>query len=158
MKPLTDSQTLLIEKHALSQHRRVSQSTSKLFEGKELSFDMAAEGDTDNATGYRFIDLEIICEAFQALACPERMNTSLCLSDNLAKKNACANFLLISYSSCGWSRDFYTSKQSKGAFDVHKRIVYGMRIIGNGFSGLKKFAAIMNMPSVHTKKQFFKVK
>ena len=134
-----------------------SASFRKLFEGKESSFDIAAEGDTENATGYRFIDLEVLCEAFQALACPECMNTSLCLSDNLAKKNGCANFLLISCSSCGWSHDFYTSKQSKGAFDVNKRIVYGMRIIGNGFSGLKKFAAIMNMPSVHTKNNYSKV-
>ena len=134
-----------------------SASFRKLFEGKESSFNMAAESDTDNATGYRLVDLETLCEAFQTLACPECMNTSLCLSDNLAKKNGCANLLLISCSSCQWSHDFYTSKQSKRAFDVNKRIVYGMRIVGNGFSGLKKFAAIMNMPSVPTKNNYSKV-
>ena len=112
---------------------------------------MAAESDNDNATGYRFIDLEILCKVVQALACPECMNISLCLYDDVAKKNACGNFLLLSCRSCGWSHDFYTSKQNIGTFEVNTRIVYGMRVIGNGFSGLKKFAAIMNMPSVHTK-------
>ena len=77
----------------------------KLFEGKDSSFSMASEIDTDNATGYRLVDLEILCEAFQTLACPECMNTSF---DNLAKKNGCANFVLISCSSCQWSHDFYT--------------------------------------------------
>ena len=64
--------------------------------------------------------------------------------------------MLISCSIFQWSHDFYTLKQSKRASDVNKRIVYGMRIIGNGFSGLKTFAAIMNMPSVPTKDKSWK--
>ena len=134
-----------------------SASFRQLFESKESSFEMAAESATDNATGYRFIDLEILCKVVQALACPVCMNTSLCLYDDVAKKNGCANFLLISCRSCGWSHDFYTSKQNKGRFEVNTRIVYGMRVIGNGFSGLKKFAAITNIPSVHTKNNYSKV-
>ena len=48
-----------------------SASFRKLFRGKETYFNIAAESDTDIATAYRLIDLEILCEAFRTLALHE---------------------------------------------------------------------------------------
>ena len=35
--------------------------------------------------------------------------------------------------------------------------MYAMRLIGSEYSGLKKFVAMMNMPSLHTKNDYSKL-
>ena len=109
------------------------------------------------ATGYRLLDVEILAEVFGKLTCPECMNTSLQLYDEIGKKNGCANLLVIVCDSCQWFHSFYTSKEVKGTYEVNRRLVYGMRLIGNSFSGLKKLVAVMNMPSLPTKNNYSKL-
>ena len=90
------------------------------------------------ATGYRLLDVEILAEVFGKLPCPECMNTSLKLYDEIGIKTGCANLLVIVCDSCQWFHSFFTSKEVKGTYEVNRHLVYGRRLIGNGFSGLKK--------------------
>ena len=52
---------------------------------------------------------------------------------------------------------FFISKQINGAFEVNKRLVYGMGSIEIGHSAAKKFCAVMNIPTLPTKNNFSKL-
>ena len=90
------------------------------------------------------------------LCCPECHSNSLQLNDDLAKKNGCANSMKLTCIERWWCQEFYTSQQIGGAFEVNKRLVYGMRCIGQGFSGANKFCTMLNLPSLPTKKNYSK--
>ena len=41
--------------------------------------------------------------------------------------------------------NFYNSKSCGKAYDVNRRIIYTMRSCGNGYRGVEKFTALMDM-------------
>ena len=119
---------------------------------------LSSEKSDSKATGYRILDMDILFGIFRLLMCPECMSKeSLMLEDDLSKKNGCANHLKLVCLECHWFQDFYTSKQTKGTFEVNRRVVYGMRSIGNGYAGAKKFCAVMNIPTLPTKNNYGKI-
>ena len=104
------------------------------------------------------MDMDILSGIFKMLICPECMsNECLMLEDVLSKKNGCANHLKLVCQECYWHHTFYTSNQIKGTFEVNRRLVYGMRSIGSGYAGAKKFCAVMNIPTLPTKNNYSKL-
>ena len=95
-------------------------------------------------SGYRFVDMEILASVFDKLGCPECVQPMLSLIEN---KKSCKGFAskLSICCICGFKLDFYTSKNVEG-YDVNKRVVYAMRTLGQGQTGLHRFATLMNMP------------
>ena len=55
---------------------------------------------------------------------------------------------------CGFVYDVYTSRMCVKAYDVNRRMIYTMRSLGQGFSGMQKFTALMNMQKPMTVKNY----
>ena len=51
---------------------------------------------------------------------------------------------------CKFKEEFYTSNPVKKTFDINHHIIYALRNIGQGHASIKKFTALMNMPSPMT--------
>ena len=106
-----------------------------------------ATKESPHATGYRFIDIEILSEVFQQVVCKEcGESSSLVLEDKKFERKGCASHLRLRCEECGWVFSFYSSKKVKKSFDVNKRLVYAMRSIGKGHASMKRFCTHMNMP------------
>ena len=81
------------------------------------------------------------------------------LVEDDTKRMGSASRLSLHCISCGHHEEFYTSKKIGSCFEVNWRMVYAMRSIGCGLSGMKKFSSTMDMPqpvnpkaySYHTK-------
>ena len=54
----------------------------------------------------------------------------------------------------GWKFSLCTSRKQGKSYEVNRLLVYGMRTIGKGYAGARKFCAIMKMPSPPTEKAF----
>ena len=109
--------------------------------------------------GYRIIDVDILGNIFKSMPCKECLECKLELIEDDTKRMGSASCLSLHCSSCGHSEEFYTSKKVGHCFEVNRRMIYGMRSIGCGLSGMKKFCSTMDMPqpvnpraySYHTK-------
>ena len=96
---------------------------------------------------------------FKTMPCKECLECKLELVEDDTTRMGSASCLSLTCSSCGYSQEFYTSKKAGHCFEVNRRMVYGMRSIGCGLSGMKKFCSTMDMPppvnpraySYHTK-------
>ena len=107
----------------------------------------SSKGKTTNASGYRFIDLEILYEfVTHEVCCKLCGESSLVLEDNEHGRKGCVSHLRARCISCGWAYTFHTSKKQGYAFDANKRFVYAMRSLGKGHAAAKRFCALMNMP------------
>ena len=112
---------------------------------------------TDPITGYRVIDTELLAVAFAQLSCPACSNNTITLREKNSKKYGLASCLRIKCTTCEYSYDFYTSRRNNKSYDVNKRIVYGMRTIGHGYTGLEELTACMNIPRPMSKNAFYKI-
>ncbi len=97
--------------------------------------------------GYRIFSLEILSNVLKQVACQNCNEMCLCLEEDNRRRQGCSSYLSIVCSSCDWKHCFYTSKKVNKGFEVNKRLVYGMRLIGQGRTSAKRFCGIMNMPS-----------
>jgi len=97
-------------------------------------------------SGYRLVDLKSLVSAFELVCCQECGQQTVTLRELSFRRKGCASCLQLFCTSCGWNEAFYTSKKKKKFFDVNRRLVYGMRVIGRGASAAKRFCTIMNMP------------
>lgn len=109
-----------------------------------------------NITGYRLIDVEILSEAFGELYCPQCKVHHLILHEKLNQKKGLASLLYLNCNSCGYERQFMTSKQCGKFFDINTRIIYAMRSIGQGHCSVEKFTSLMNLPKPMTVKSYQK--
>lgn len=111
--------------------------------------------------GFALIDVEILDVVFsQSAVCKVCKQGTLCLKER--KKEGVARKLSLSCDSCGFTKNFATSKKctedstNRGTpgpkvYEANYRFVLGMRIIGKGLSGMNMFCGILNMP--HAMKQ-----
>ena len=152
-RPLTSTPVQTSEQSSAASSR----SSQKISAAKMSFSDVLGNVKESTETGYRLLDIEIICNIIQSLSCPECTTISLVLKDDLTAKNGFANHFILSCKECLWSKEFFTSKKVKGSFEVNKRFVYGMRCIGTGFAGAKKFCSVMNIPSMPTRKNYDKL-
>ena len=79
------------------------------------------------------------------------------LGDWLGKKQGLASLLYVKCSKCLYVNEFYTSEKTKMSFDINNRMVYTMRTMGHGYSGVEKFAGLMNMPKPMTRNNYDKL-
>ena len=70
------------------------------------------------------------------------------------KRKGCASNLRLLCEQCGWTHSFCTSKKQGKSFEINRRLVYGMRTLGKGYAGARKFCTVMNMPPPPTEKAF----
>ena len=100
-----------------------------------------------NITGYRIMDVEILSDIFCELNCPSCNTNKLKLHERLNQKKGLASLLVLNCNECDYEREFYSSQLCRDKFfDVDTRIVYAMRSIGQGYSSIEKFNALMNLP------------
>ena len=105
-------------------------------------------------TGYRFVDVEILSDMITFLCCPNCKSSGLMLHENFSKKKGFASLLLIKCE-CGFEKEFYSSQPASAkTHDINRRIIYTMRSIGQGYSSIQKFTALMNMPQPMTQKNY----
>ena len=103
-----------------------------------------------NITGYRIVDMDLLTPVIALLCCPECQTTSsLRLHESFKEKMGFASLLTISCQICTFKHEFYSSKQHLKSFDINRRVVYAMRNIGQGYSSIVKFTALMNMPPIN---------
>ena len=117
-------------------------------------YDKYSEEDSPTITGFRFFDMEVLSSVFKQLRCGDCCSFSLVLMGDSTKRKGCASTLRLLCEHCGWKLSFCTSRKQGKSYEVNRRLVYGMRTIGKGYAGARKFCAIMNMPSPPTEKAF----
>ena len=98
--------------------------------------------------------MEVLSSVFAQLRCGDCGNFNLLLMEDNMKRKGCASTLRLLCEHCGWKHSFCTSKKQGKSYEVNRRLVYGMRTIGKGYAGARKFCAIMNMPPPPTEKAF----
>jgi len=128
--------------------RRLSASGRKveLSQTKRKSNTSNAEQSVSKINGYRFINMEILAKVFQNTCCVDCGASSMMLAEVPFKRKGCSSYLRLLCTSCGWKHCFYTSKKVNKYFEVNRRIVYGMRTIGQGSTSAKRFCGMMDMP------------
>ena len=99
-----------------------------------------------NLTGYRFMDMEILATVFSLMQCDNCGESNIQLSEISFQRHGCASCLRVLCMSCGWKHTFYTSKKVSRYYEVNRRLVYGMRTMGQGQASARRFCGIMNMP------------
>jgi len=67
-----------------------------------------------------------------------------------------ASLLTITCQTRTFKHEFYSSKQHLKSFAINRRVVYAMKNIGQGYSSIVKFTALMNMPPPMTEKNYQK--
>ena len=95
--------------------------------------------------GYRILSFEILSNVLKEVTCQNCSKMCLRSKEDNKRRQGCASYLSFVCSSCDWKYCFYTSKKIKKGFEVNKRFVYGMRLIGQGRTSAKRFCG-MNMP------------
>ena len=108
-------------------------------------------------TGFRFFDMEILCDVFSMLRCQQCGQLDLLFMEDEINRKGCASSLRLLCENCGWKHSFYTSKQQGKSFEINRRIVYGIRTLGKGHTGAKKFCTLMNMPPPPAAKNYSKI-
>lgn len=91
---------------------------------------------------------------FSQLWCGKCNNFSLLFMENNSKFKGCALSLRLLCEHCGWNHSFYTSKKQGKSFEINWRLVYGMRTLGKGYAGARKFCSVRNMPPPPTERAF----
>ena len=104
------------------------------------------QNEKPDISGYRLVDMEVLASVFELMPCKDCGEFSLTLSEVSFMRKGCSSCLRLFCTSCGWKHSFYTSKKLKKHFEVNRRLVYGMRSIGQGASSAKRFCGVMNMP------------
>ena len=118
--------------------------------------DSPKQSDRD-ITGYRFVDMDLLTPVIALLCCPEcQTANTLHLHESMKEKMGFASLLTITCQICTFKHEFYSSKQHLKSFDINRRVVYAMRSIGQGYSSIVKFTALINMPSPMTEKNYQK--
>ena len=123
-----------------------SASERKIRPKLEAKGDKEEQTGSSNLTGYRLVDMEILANVFSLICCQECGEQNIQLSEISFRRHGCASCLRLLCLSCGWNHCFYSSKKISRFYEVNRRLVYGMRTIGQGEASAKRFCGIMNMP------------
>ena len=73
------------------------------------------------------------------------------------KKKGLASCLLLTCKNCGYSKEFYASVSNDNSFDINVRTVYSTKACGQGYAGLEKLTALMNLPKPMTTNNYDKI-
>ena len=96
------------------------------------------------------MDTEILSLMFSMLLCPQCEQRTVKLSDRLCCKQGLSSLLVLDCKNCDFTEEFHTSKTCGRGFDINNRMVYTMRTLGHGYTGIEKFTHLMDMPKPMT--------
>ena len=117
----------------------------------------SALANKEQITGYRLVDMKILSFIFSELGYPECCKCELNLREAFLRKKGLASCLLLTCKNCGYSKEFCTLVSNDNSFDNNVRTVYSMRAYGQGYPGLEKPAALMNLPQPMTANNYDKI-
>lgn len=107
------------------------------------------EFSSDSLSGNRILDLEILAGIFAELSCPKCNSCKLVLEED-SRYGLCSHFVL-KCENCEFVKGFASSKKTVNEAEINKRLVYGMRQVGKGFSAAYKLCSTLNLPQLsHT--------
>ena len=90
---------------------------------------------SNSIEGFRLIDMPILQDLLGSLFCPECLEPSLNINEDMAKRKGLSSFLTVTCSTCPFSWSSHTSKGAKNdqrVMEVNLRSVYAMRRCGAG--------------------------
>ena len=144
----TSSGSAMSSSHGQEEAKECSASYQKLVTNAEDEkpkpkvHDKYSEQDSPTITGFRFFDMEVLSSVFEQLRCGDCGSFSLLLMEDSTKRKGCASTLRFLCEHWGWKFSFCTSRKQGKSYEVNRRLVYGMRTIGKGYAGARKFCAI----------------
>ncbi|GFS62751.1 uncharacterized protein TNCV_3201931 [Trichonephila clavipes] len=79
------------------------------------------------------------------LCCPECYATGLKLAED-SKEGLCSNLCVAC--SCGFMTGFTSTPKENKKFSLNTLLVFGLRLIGRGFTAGKKLLSTLNLPCI----------
>ena len=110
---------------------------------------------------YIFMKTNILEEIITAIGCCSKCSANVNFNHDAKHKKGLSHCIFISCASCQWEQKFYSSKAiskpvkaGPKTIDAYLRIILAFREIGKGYSSIKKFCGLMNMPDPMNKSSF----
>ncbi|GFX75506.1 uncharacterized protein TNCV_522281 [Trichonephila clavipes] len=129
-------------KLALNSNNGTSASEAKL-----STFDSfhVPEPEFHGSTGNRFINFQALMGIISILCCPECYATGLKLAED-SKEGLCSNLCVAC--SCGFMTGFTSTPKENKKLSLNTLLVFGLRLIGRGFTAGKKLLCTLNLPCI----------
>ncbi|GFX71852.1 uncharacterized protein TNCV_1442761 [Trichonephila clavipes] len=108
------------------------------------SFDVP-EPEFQGSTGNRIMNFQALMGIISILCCPECYATGLKLAED-SKEGLCSNLCVAC--SCGFMTGFTSTPKENKKFSLNTLLVFGMRLIGRGFTAGKKLLCTLNLPCI----------
>ena len=102
-------------------------------------------------SGYRIIDIKILSNVFSILLRQISQCETLVLHEDSSQKHGLCSSLYLKCMKCEYKNDCSTSAKVGRSFEINQRIVYSVRSLGQSYTGIGKFNALMNIPPPMTK-------
>ncbi|GBN11246.1 hypothetical protein AVEN_237166-1 [Araneus ventricosus] len=103
------------------------------------------EYDFQELKGNRIIDIQTLLGVFSILSCPKCFATGLKLTED-SKEGLCSNFARVC--KCGFMAGFTTTPKEYKKCSLNTLLVFGLRLMGRGFSAGMKLLCTLNLPYV----------
>ncbi|GFS65543.1 uncharacterized protein TNCV_2469261 [Trichonephila clavipes] len=111
--------------------------------GRGLS-DTLFNVDSETLSGNRIFDIEILMSIFSILSCPVCYNQELYLIED--SRLGLQSNLCLKCKNCSFTKGFTSTSKVNNLNIINLLFVFGMRIIGKGFSAGKKLFSMLNIP------------
>ncbi|GBM30414.1 hypothetical protein AVEN_221005-1 [Araneus ventricosus] len=95
--------------------------------------------------GNRIIDIQTLLGVFSILSCPKCFATGLKLTED-SKEGLCSNFAIVC--KCGFMAGFTSTPKENKKCSLNTLLVFGLRLMGRGFSAGMKLLCTLNLPYV----------
>ncbi|GFW48965.1 uncharacterized protein TNCV_3901631 [Trichonephila clavipes] len=124
-----------------------SNNSTSASEAKLSTFDSfhVPEPEFHGSTGNRIINFQALMETISILCCPECYATGLKLAED-SKEGLCSNLCVAC--SCGFMTGFTSTPKENKKFSLNTLLVFGLRLIGRGFTAGKKLLCTLNLPYI----------
>ncbi|GBN91727.1 hypothetical protein AVEN_71034-1, partial [Araneus ventricosus] len=103
------------------------------------------EYDFQELKGNRIIDIQTFLGVFSILSCPKCFATGLKLTED-SKEGLCSNFAIVC--KCGFMAGFTSTPKENKKCSLNTLLVFGLRLMGRGFSARMKLLCTLNLPYV----------
>ncbi|GBN94867.1 hypothetical protein AVEN_191471-1 [Araneus ventricosus] len=103
------------------------------------------ESDFQELKGNRIIDIHTLLGIFSILSCPQCFTTGLKLTED-SKEGLCSNFAIVC--KCGFMAGFTSTRKENKKCSLNTLLVFGLRLMGRGFSAGMKLLCTLNLPYV----------
>ncbi|GFW87673.1 uncharacterized protein TNCV_4486381 [Trichonephila clavipes] len=124
-----------------------SNNSTSASEAKLSTFDSfhVPEPEFHGSTGNRIINFQALMGIISILCCPECYATGLKLAED-SKEGLCSNLCVAC--SCGFMTGFTSTPKENKKLSLNTLLVFGLRLIGKGFTAGKKLLCTLNLPCI----------